>query len=144
MSQTPYKMICVSSPKLWQIDKAYHNTASQEYIVILLDYIEMCSGKVNKLTNAQKIFLSNQISAVYSQMTLTQLVLFVYEYLRGTFGQDYGSIDPTHILQSLETYYRTTVQNIIERKKQKEYFKRLEEEAKSAISYKEYLKTKKA
>ena len=136
----PERCISGNAPTLIALKKMYGEELPIDWLKLEInDFLNYVGVKEdNKLVPEKINELSELILARFYYLKLSELLLFFCKLKYGDYGEVYGYVDPMRILKALKSFveYRNT---IISRLEQEEYFKRLEEESKNAVSYSEYL-----
>ena len=126
-----------SYPTLAQINAAYGNSASQQWLIGQLVNLSEFVGVKEKMSNGQLTMLSDIISSTYHYLKITELMLFFYNFKLGKYAEFYGTVDPLAITKSLREF-------MVERNVAKYNYERKMEALKeeqdklTAITYKEY------
>jgi len=80
-------------PTLKDLDIAYGHHFSAEWMIPHLVSVAMFTGAKN-LTKPQLRELAMVMSAEYSHLKVTEILLFFYRFKTGHYGRFYGSVDP--------------------------------------------------
>lgn len=129
------------TPTLSCLDRTYGNGASTAWLIPQITASVAFVGK-NILDNGQVEALAALISSEYPFLKVSEIILFFRKFNLGYYKDVYGSISPMTITRSLREFMRERNEAYYKKEKEEEAVKR-QEEKKNAITYEEYLKTKK-
>ena len=127
-------------PTLAQINKAYGDTASQQWLIAQLVNLSEFAGAKDKMSGGQLAMLSDIISTTYCHLKITELMLFFYNFKLGKYEEFYGSVDPMAITKSLREFMKE--RNVaIYRYELKMKADNERQSKQNAITFEEYCKT---
>lgn len=106
--------------------------------------VSMFCGAREKMNEWQSKSLCVQIISEHPDLTLMEFILFCARLRSSKYGKFYGSIDPAEILGSLEMFLRDRKNDLWKRREKEKKQREQEEREANCISYKEYLRLKKA
>lgn len=127
-------------PTLRQLKEYGENTPSMWVIAQLHNLSEYCNCK-DKLENATLLECANIIAVDFDYFKVSEMLLFFYYLKIGSFGRFYGSIDPVMVIASLRKFSCVRAQKYEEREN-KEKRRKLEEDKRRGITWKEYCELK--
>jgi len=100
------------SPTLMVVEKAYGDGSAMIWLSKqLAEFNEFC-GKKEKMDDWQIEQLARGIVTRFSQLKVSEIMLFLYQYKMGKWGPLYGTIDPqefTAVLEKKFLPWRATV-----------------------------------
>lgn len=126
-----------SYPTLAQINAAYGNSASQQWLIGQLVNLSEFVGAKEKMSKGQLTMLSDIISSTYHYLKITELMLFFYNFKLGCYAEFYGTVDPLAITKSLNEFIRERNVARYNYERKMEAIKE-EQDRLSAITYQEY------
>lgn len=125
-------------PTLNNIASAYGRTAPIQWLLAqIINLSEFCGVK-DKLTGDQAEELAWLLAGDYSYYKVTQFLVFFHDFKMGKFGKFFGSVDPLVITTAIREFDKERIR-IIAKQEQEEERRRLDEEAKNAITYQQWL-----
>ena len=121
-------------PLLCEVDEAYGNNASIQFIYAQLVNLSEFSGSNGKLSPEQIKELSFLIRINYYYYKVTELMQFFFQFKSGKYGHFYGNVDPLAITESLYKFNRERL-FIIGKREEEEARKRIDDSRKNAVSF---------
>ena len=138
VAQNRQEFIVGDFPTLNNIASAYGRTAPIQWLIAqIINLSEFCGVK-DKLTGDQAEELAWLLAGDYSYYKVTQFLVFFHDFKMGKFGKFFGSVDPLVITTAIREFDKERIR-IIAKQEQEEERRRLDEEAKNAITYQEWL-----
>lgn len=135
------KCIFGDYPTLSMINDDYGTKASEMWLVVqLYDLSEFCGVK-EKLSKEQLTELANLIAEDYSDMKISELMMFFRKIKKGEYGRFYGNVDPLVIMIALR-HFNEEINEIIHRRRRKIALEKLEIGKRNAVTWEEYRKIK--
>lgn len=89
------------APMLCTIDATYGEGSATQWIVPQLYNLCVTVGVKVKLDDTQLAELAQMIRKEFGYLKATELMLFVWRYKAGHYGEMYGTIDPVRIMRAL-------------------------------------------
>lgn len=105
-SAYPERCIRGSAPTINIVKQAYGTDALNAWLILTLEYINKMSGVKTKLDELQLEALSSAIIANedFQALKVTDIMLFVNQFVTGKYGHFYGAVDAQVIGQALYQY----------------------------------------
>lgn len=133
-------------PTLKVLEQAFGTKyASRVWIKTQMSIVNDFSGTKEKLNDMQLDALCDQILVEYAGLNLMEFACFCSRLRSGKYEQFYGSVDPTRILTSLESFvddWRTDLYKADQERERIRKEKEYEESRKNSISLEDWLATK--
>ena len=138
--ENPKTAITGDYPTLRDIDMAYGNGFSTEWVMVQIDNMSLHTGARN-LTKEQQLELSRIIATEYRHLKVTELLLFFYRFKTGRYGRFYGSVDPMVVTCALRDFVEER-NSMIDQYDQERRTKESEKGREGAITYEEWIRMK--
>lgn len=131
--------VCITGkyPTLAEVRRDYGTSVPTAWLIPQLQDLSWYCGVRDKLNARQLEECAFVIASDFSFLKVSELMLFFHRFKSGRYGKFYGSVDPLVICQALREFVRER-NNAIDRIASEERKKKLEEHAKTAVSWKEY------
>jgi hypothetical protein len=95
------RAILGTAPMLCVLDAAYGEGSAVTWLIPQLHSLCAAVGVKTKLDDAQLMQLAMMIRKEFGYLKATELMLFVWRYKAGHYGELYGSVDPVRIMRAL-------------------------------------------
>ena len=89
---------------LHDISNAYHENAGATWLVPQLANLSEFCGVRHKITDEQIEHLARLIETQYGYLTVPEIMLFLFRFKAGKYGEFYGNVDPMVITSSLGVF----------------------------------------
>jgi hypothetical protein len=90
-----------TAPMLCTIDAAYGEGSASQWLVPQLHNLCVSVGVKTKLDDVQLIQLAQMIRKEFGYLKATEVMLFVWRFKAGHYGELYGAVDPVRIMRAL-------------------------------------------
>ena len=89
------------APMLCTIDATYGEGSATQWLIPQLHNLCVCVGVKTKLDDVQLAHLATMIRSEFGYLKATEVMLFVWRFKAGHYGELYGAIDPVRIMRAL-------------------------------------------
>lgn len=90
-----------SAPMLCTIDAAYGEGSATQWLIPQLHNLCVTVGVKTKLDDVQLRQLAQMIRNEFGYLKATEVMLFVWRFKAGHYGELYGAVDPVRIMRAL-------------------------------------------
>ena len=90
-----------TAPMLCTLDAAYGEGAASQWLIPQLHNLCAAVGVKTKLDDAQLAELATMIRKEFGYLKATEVMLFVWRFKAGHYGELYGAVDPVRIMRAL-------------------------------------------
>ena len=90
-----------SAPMLCTIDAAYGEGSATQWLIPQLHNLCVTVGVKTKLDDVQLRQLAQMIRKEFGYLKATEVMLFVWRFKAGHYGELYGAVDPVRIMRAL-------------------------------------------
>jgi hypothetical protein len=90
-----------SAPMLCTIDAAYGDGSATQWLIPQLHNLCVTVGVKTKLDDVQLRQLAQMIRKEFGYLKATEVMLFVWRFKAGHYGELYGAVDPVRIMRAL-------------------------------------------
>ena len=94
-----------TAPMLCVLDAAYGDGAAVQWLVPQLHNLCVCVGVKTKLDDVQLTHLAHMIRKEFGYLKATEVMLFLWRFKAGHYGELYGTVDPVRIMRALRGKY---------------------------------------
>lgn len=130
----PERCVLGSSPVLSVASKVYGESATLQWLCLLLVNLSEYMGAKQKMSPYQMQTLAQNILTDYFYLSMSEIMLFFSMAQRGKLGiLDFGTFDPIRITYLLQEFVRNHRNRIIEKEEQRKTMERLEREKQNAV-----------
>lgn len=107
-SAYPDRCIRGSAPTIHVVQQAYGVNIAHAWLMLQLEYINKLSGAQSKMNEQQVELIASSILAneEFSSLKVTDIMLFINQFLTGKYGHFYGAVDGQVIGDALYQYIR--------------------------------------
>ena len=89
------------APMLCTIDAAYGEGSATQWLIPQLYNMCVAVGVKTKLDDVQLIQLAEMIRSEFGNLKVSEVMLFLWRYKAGHYGELYGAVDPVRIMRAL-------------------------------------------
>ena len=139
MAAVPERCYFGDYPTLSETAAVYGRKTAVQWLSAQLTAASAFCGARN-MTAGQIDTLAQMIHSEYCWLRITEVMLFLYKWMTGKYGEQYGSVDPQSIMRALATFVnndRATAYDIRERERQRTLN---EQYARNAVPMPDYVK----
>ena len=103
-TSVPERCVLGSAPTLSEVDAAYGEGTSVEWLLYQFTELAESVGARDKLNRWQMLQLSRSFTRDYGWMKVTDIELYLQRLKSGTYGHFYGTVDTQQILENVKWY----------------------------------------